>query len=107
MERYDCTLWEFLKETDKYIISLSERLSLISEIMEVVIFIQSEGMCHRDIKPSNILLKTEKISSFKRGGSTGKRQLLNQIFKIRKNGWALTDFGLSCKVSVGKNTTQT
>ena len=85
MDRFDCTLWEFLKDESKYQISSSERVTILLEITEVVILLQSEGICHRDLKPSNIFLRT-KIAS-------------NGKFEIIPKQWVLGDFGISCEVA--------
>ena len=83
MQRFDCSLWEFLKDDKKYSISLAERVQLLIEIMEVIIFIQKAGYCHRDIKPSNILVKTKQL----------------QNSKLGLDGWAISDFGLAGKLT--------
>ena len=53
LDRFDCQLWDFLKDQNKYSITLAERVELLIEIIEVIIFIQMAGYSHRDIKPSN------------------------------------------------------
>ena len=88
MDRYSCNLWDFLKDSVKYTASISERLDLLIEIIQVVIFIHGKGYAHRDIKPSNIFVQTVALQNNKRG-------LLN-------GHWALADFGLSSKFSLGK-----
>ena len=85
MDRYDCSLWEYLNDKDKYSTNLPERVQLLVEIVDVVIFLQKHEISHRDLKPSNILLRTE--------------PLRNQKFGLKKGEWALTDFGISSKLS--------
>ena len=79
MNRYDCTLWEFLKDDSKYDMDVAERVDLSIEILKVVIFIHQMNFFHRDLKPSNIFLKTKVLQNQKLG--------LDQ--------WVLGDFGLS------------
>ena len=85
MERYDCSLWDFLKNETKYLITPEERYDITVEIIEVVIFLQSNKICHRDLKPSNILLRTKKLPN-------GQEEIL-------LNQWVLTDFGLASRMA--------
>ena len=84
MDRFDCQLWDFLKDQYNYSITLAERVDLLIEIIEVIIFIQKAGYCHRDIKPSNILVKTKKLQNNS---------------KVVLESWALSDFGLAGKLT--------
>ena len=79
MPRYDCTLWTLLKNselTSSNEIALSERLQILTVMLEVVIHIQAKGYCHLDIKPSNVLVK------------------LNEKGNWNHQDIVLTDFGL-------------
>ena len=61
MPRYDCSLWTLLKSaaTGKRI-AFSARMQILKIMLEVFIYIQSEGYCHLDLKPSNILINLNK-----------------------------------------------
>ena len=83
MDRFDCTLWEFLKDQTKFSITLDERVNLNIEIIQVIIIIQTTGYCHRDLKPSNILVKTKNLPNNKLG----------------LDRWAISDFGLAAQVT--------
>ena len=70
MEKFDCTLWEYLKLNS---IPIEERLDILKIVLEAVLFIQNNNFCHLDLKPSNIFLnltngswdgKTLKIADF-------------------------------------------
>ena len=87
MERYDCTLWDCLKDVTNFKISATEKVRFFASIVEVVIYIQSKGVCHRDIKPSNFLVRTKELSTS------------NTCYKLVENEWKLSDFGLSCNTS--------
>ena len=54
MDRFDCTLWEYLKDYD---IPMKIRINILKTLIDTVNFIQSKGFCHLDLKPSNIFLK--------------------------------------------------
>ena len=97
MARYDCTLWEFLNDNDKYDMTLPKRVDFLSEMIDVIIYVQSNGICHRDIKPSNVLLRTKLLSTVIEKGS--KKQELNSKYTMVDGEWALCDFGLSCNIS--------
>ena len=72
MDRFDSSLWEYLKtKFDK--ITMAERIKILKIIFEVVNHIQNEGFCHLDLKPSNIFInllngmwdgKTLKLADF-------------------------------------------
>ena len=55
MKRYDMSLAEYL---DKYRDSITSRTSLflMTQLMEAVAFLTSQGVAHRDLKTDNILL---------------------------------------------------
>ena len=56
MERFDCTLWEYLKDLANCI-PITERIKILMIIFEAAFSIQNEGLCHLDLKPSNIFIK--------------------------------------------------
>ena len=89
MDRFDCTLWDVLKDHSKYYVDLSDRFKLLVEILEVLVFIQSKKISHKDVKASNIFVRTVvlqgSVQSNKKGIILGK--------------WVLGDFGLSSKMS--------
>ena len=89
MDRFDCTLWDVLKDHSKYYVDLSDRFKLLVEILEVLVFIQSKKISHKDVKASNIFVRTVvlqgSVQSNKKGIILGK--------------WVLGDFGLSSKIT--------
>ena len=85
MNRFDATLWDFLKDETKYEINLKDRFKLLIEILEVLVFIHSNNVSHCDIKPSNIFIRTKVIP--------------NQKIGLIPGAWVLGDFGLSSLLS--------
>ena len=55
MDRYDCTMWSYLKESSSNI-TLDHRFSISEILFKVVLYIQNSGFCHLDLKPSNIFM---------------------------------------------------
>ena len=85
MDRFDCTLWDFLKDEKQYHLAVSDRFKFLVEILEVLVFIQSKKISHKDVKASNIFVRTVTLQNNKKGIILGK--------------WVLGDFGLSSKMS--------
>ena len=72
MERFSCSLWQYLKNQANSI-QIDERIKILKMIFEAAFFIQKKNFCHLDLKPSNIFLrlangrwdgKTLKIADF-------------------------------------------
>ena len=86
MDRFDCTLWDVLKDHSKYYVDLSDRFKLLVEILEVLVFIQSKKISHKDVKASNILVRTVTLQNNKKG--------------ILLEEWVLGDFGISSNLNI-------
>ena len=73
MERFDCSLWEYLKKNSDSI-PMDERLKMLKTLLDAALFIQNNNFCHLDLKPANIFInvmadgswdkKTLKIADF-------------------------------------------
>ena len=53
MDRFDMSLWEYLKN---HTMPMDERVKILKIILEAAHVIQTNGFCHLDLKPSNIFL---------------------------------------------------
>lgn len=59
MPEYDKTLWDVLKHADlddSPELSNKERFRILSIILDVLLFVQTQKCCHLDLKPSNVLI---------------------------------------------------
>ena len=58
MKKYDMSLAEYLSQCQKNFSSRTS-LFLLTQLMEAVAFLGSQGVAHRDLKTDNILLSLE------------------------------------------------
>ncbi|CAF1119285.1 unnamed protein product [Didymodactylos carnosus] len=56
MKRYDMTITEYLREKDP---SIGDRLLLMSQMFEALLYLNQQSLVHRDLKSDNILVCSE------------------------------------------------